>query len=70
MVEAGLIGSGPSGSDHLLGYLVFAVMGVAVWALLTSMNRHMGPIDFERVPEGGVGEAEAGSPAAQEAGRG
>ncbi|MBB5124347.1 hypothetical protein FHS32_001075 [Streptomyces albaduncus] len=30
----------------VLGFIVFAVMAVAVWALMKSMNRHMGRVDF------------------------
>ncbi|MGY1584422.1 hypothetical protein [Streptomyces sp. MN13] len=35
----------------VLGFIVFAVMGLAVWALMKSMNRHMGKVDFEEAPE-------------------
>ncbi|MEV5309930.1 MULTISPECIES: hypothetical protein [unclassified Streptomyces] len=41
----------------VLGFIVFAVMGLAVWALMKSMNRHMGKVDFEEAPEPGT-EAE------------
>ncbi|MEV5998974.1 hypothetical protein [Streptomyces griseomycini] len=30
----------------VLGFIVFAVMALAVWALMKSMNRHMGRVDF------------------------
>ncbi|MFJ8649836.1 hypothetical protein ACIRNI_27410 [Streptomyces sp. NPDC093546] len=35
----------------VLGFIVFAVMAVAVWMLMKSMNRHMGKVDFEEAPE-------------------
>ncbi len=35
----------------VLGFVVFAVMAVAVWALMKSMNRHMNRVDFEEAPE-------------------
>ncbi|WP_062207106.1 hypothetical protein [Streptomyces sp. NBRC 109706] len=31
----------------VLGFIVFAVLGVGVWILLKSMSRHLGKIDFE-----------------------
>ncbi|GAA2395366.1 hypothetical protein GCM10010420_21030 [Streptomyces glaucosporus] len=31
----------------ILGFLVFAVLGLAVWMLMKSMNRHIGKVDFE-----------------------
>ncbi|MEE1939308.1 hypothetical protein V1L54_07750 [Streptomyces sp. TRM 70361] len=36
----------------ILGFLVFAVLGVAVWMLLKSMTRHIGKVDFEERPAG------------------
>ncbi|MER5290915.1 hypothetical protein ABT382_02320 [Streptomyces pharetrae] len=38
----------------VLGFIVFAVMGLAVWALMKSMNRHMGKVDFEETPAEGA----------------
>ncbi|MEU6057392.1 hypothetical protein [Streptomyces sp. NPDC047097] len=35
----------------VLGFIVFAVMALAVWALMKSMNRHMKRVDFEESPE-------------------
>jgi hypothetical protein len=35
----------------VLGFIVFAVMALAVWMLMKSMNRHMGKVDFEEAPE-------------------
>ncbi|MER7829208.1 MULTISPECIES: hypothetical protein [unclassified Streptomyces] len=35
----------------VLGFIVFAVMALAVWALMKSMNRHMNRVDFEEAPE-------------------
>ncbi|KAB1987900.1 hypothetical protein F8144_15840 [Streptomyces triticiradicis] len=37
----------------VLGFIVFAVMALAVWGLMKSMNRHMGKVSFEQDPEGG-----------------
>ena len=31
----------------VLGFIVFAVMALAVWALMKSMNRHMGKVEFK-----------------------
>ncbi|MFE9307271.1 hypothetical protein ACIQCF_05845 [Streptomyces sp. NPDC088353] len=35
----------------VLGFVVFAVMALAVWGLMKSMNRHMGRIDFKEAPD-------------------
>ncbi|MFD7299097.1 hypothetical protein ACFV9W_37955 [Streptomyces sp. NPDC059897] len=35
----------------VLGFIVFAVMAVAVWGLMKSMNRHMGRVDFKEKPD-------------------
>lgn len=35
----------------VLGFIVFAVMAVAVWGLMKSMNRHMGKVDFKETPD-------------------
>ncbi|MGW6361070.1 hypothetical protein ACWFR5_39355 [Streptomyces sp. NPDC055092] len=35
----------------VLGFIVFAVMAVAVWGLMKSMNRHMGKVDFKEKPD-------------------
>ncbi|MGW2228960.1 hypothetical protein [Streptomyces formicae] len=31
----------------VLGFIVFAVMALAVWGLMKSMNRHMRKVDFK-----------------------
>lgn len=36
----------------VLGFVVFAVMALAVWALMKSMNRHMNKVDFEETATG------------------
>ncbi|MGX1028452.1 hypothetical protein RKD37_003757 [Streptomyces ambofaciens] len=44
----------------VLGFVVFAVMALAVWGLMKSMNRHMGKVDFKETAEQdapGSGEA-------------
>lgn len=35
----------------VLGFVVFAVMALAVWGLMKSMNRHMNRVDFKEAPE-------------------
>ncbi|QHV85358.1 hypothetical protein C3K23_11255 [Streptomyces sp. 604F] len=47
----------------VLGFIVFAVMALAVWALMKSMNRHMGKVDFvepEAAPGGTPAQGSAG----------
>ena len=39
----------------VLGFIVFAVMGLAVWGLMKSMNKHMRKVDFQQ--DAGPGEA-------------
>ncbi|GGX39584.1 hypothetical protein GCM10010515_02570 [Streptomyces fructofermentans] len=40
----------------VLGFIVFAVMALAVWGLMKSMNRHMGKVDFKEAPEPGASD--------------
>ncbi|WP_256103867.1 hypothetical protein [Streptomyces sp. ODS05-4] len=47
----------------VLGFIVFAVMALAVWALMKSMNRHMKRVDFEEAPEDASAKAAASSDA-------
>ncbi|MGA5561830.1 hypothetical protein ACPCUV_11745 [Streptomyces platensis] len=50
----------------VLGFIVFAVIGGAVWLLMKSMNKHMKKVDFEEQPEGGeAGTASAAAPSAE-----
>ncbi|MER7521292.1 hypothetical protein ABTZ91_33655 [Streptomyces sp. NPDC126499] len=35
----------------VLGFIVFAVMALAVWMLMKSMNRHMHKVDFAQSPD-------------------
>ncbi|MET7378266.1 hypothetical protein ABZT08_05445 [Streptomyces sp. NPDC005526] len=35
----------------VLGFIVFAVMALAVWGLMKSMSRHMGRVDFHEAPD-------------------
>ena len=37
----------------VLGFIVFAVIGGAVWLLMKSMNKQMKKVDFEEGPEEG-----------------
>lgn len=54
----------------VLGFIVFAVMAVAVWGLMKSMNKHMRKVDFKEPAEASAGEAEAAEPAEAEARKG
>ncbi|MET9493347.1 hypothetical protein [Streptomyces sp. NPDC006552] len=45
----------------VLGFIVFAVMALAVWGLMKSMNRHMRKVDFKEKP----GAEPVGADAAQ-----
>jgi hypothetical protein len=52
----------------VLGFIVFAVMAVAVWGLMRSMNKHMGKVDFketgaERTADGAPANAPRETPA-------
>ncbi|SOD62109.1 hypothetical protein SAMN06297387_104279 [Streptomyces zhaozhouensis] len=46
----------------VLGFVVFAVLGVGVWVLLKSMSSHLGRIDFEE----SAAARDGGEPAADE----
>lgn len=37
-------------SPGLLGFVVFALIGLAAWGLMKSMNKQMKKIDFEETP--------------------
>ncbi|MFD4241075.1 hypothetical protein ACFWP3_05660 [Streptomyces sp. NPDC058525] len=45
----------------ILGFLVFAALAVGVWALMKSMNRHMGRVDFQEAPEAGAAATSTGT---------
>lgn len=50
----------------VLGFIVFAVMALAVWGLMRSMNRHMNKVDFKesadpKAPVSGESAEAAGS---------
>lgn len=45
----------------VLGFIVFAVMAVAVWGLMKSMNKHMGKVSFEETPPAEDGTREDGA---------
>ncbi|MEV7240027.1 MULTISPECIES: hypothetical protein [unclassified Streptomyces] len=40
----------------VLGFIVFAVMAVAVWGLMKSMSKQMQKVDFKEAPEAGAEE--------------
>jgi hypothetical protein len=46
----------------VLGFIVFAVMALAVWGLMKSMNRHMGKVDFKEPEIRSESEPESASP--------
>ncbi|MFI6376307.1 hypothetical protein [Streptomyces sp. NPDC050546] len=50
----------------VLGFIVFAAMALAVWALMKSMSRHMNRVDFTQVPDPKAEQAEAGAEPASE----
>ncbi|MFJ8788037.1 hypothetical protein [Streptomyces sp. NPDC102462] len=43
----------------VLGFIVFAVMALAVWGLMKSMNKRMQNVDFEEAPDP---KAQSGTP--------
>ena len=43
----------------VLGFIVFAAMALAVWALMKSMNRHMGKVKFKESADADAGSAES-----------
>ncbi|MEU6771129.1 hypothetical protein [Streptomyces sp. NPDC046759] len=48
----------------VLGFIVFAVMALAVWGLMKSMSKHMNKVDFKETPDPEAEPAEkTGSPA-------
>ncbi|GGJ08929.1 hypothetical protein GCM10010121_019120 [Streptomyces brasiliensis] len=50
----------------VLGFIVFAVMALAVWGLMKSMNKHMQKVAFKEAPDT---EAEPGTTGNSGAGR-
>ncbi|MGW1719920.1 hypothetical protein [Streptomyces sp. NPDC002156] len=51
----------------VLGFIVFAVMALAVWGLMKSMNKQMGRIDFkEPTDPKGVSEETPADPKARQ----
>ncbi|WP_232840586.1 hypothetical protein [Streptomyces sp. Go-475] len=54
----------------VLGFIVFAAMALAVWALMKSMSRHMSRVDFTQVPDPEAERAEAEPADAKAAGQG
>ncbi|AEY91340.1 hypothetical protein AQJ11_10775 [Streptomyces corchorusii] len=41
----------------VLGFIVFAVMAVAVWGLMKSMSKHMQKVDFKESPDADAEQA-------------
>lgn len=50
----------------VLGFIVFAVMAVAVWGLMKSMNKHMRKVDFKEPAEASSSATAEGEPSAAE----
>jgi hypothetical protein len=48
----------------ILGFIVFAVLALAVWGLMKSMNKHMQKVDFKEAPDTGAEPAGAAGNAA------
>ncbi|TGA94494.1 hypothetical protein E2651_34995 [Streptomyces sp. MZ04] len=44
----------------VLGFIVFAVMALAVWGLMKSMNKHMRKVDFKEPSDASAVSAETG----------
>ncbi|MFF7792223.1 hypothetical protein [Streptomyces sp. NPDC007991] len=51
----------------VLGFIVFAAMALAVWALMKSMSRHMSRVDFTQVPDPKAEQAEQTEPESADA---
>ncbi|KOV63668.1 membrane protein [Streptomyces sp. MMG1121] len=49
----------------VLGFIVFAVMALAVWGLMKSMSKHMGKVDFKEAPQTGAEQPDKADSAAQ-----
>jgi hypothetical protein len=54
----------------VLGFIVFAVMALAVWGLMKSMNRHMSKVDFKESPDPTAESVAEGSATAAESKQG
>jgi hypothetical protein len=46
----------------VLGFIVFAAMALAVWALMKSMSKHMNKVDFKESDKEASGEETTDSP--------
>jgi hypothetical protein len=49
----------------VLGFIVFAVMALAVWGLMKSMSKHMNKVDFKESPDREAERAEKADSAAE-----
>jgi len=49
----------------VLGFIVFAVMALAVWGLMKSMNKHMQKVAFKETPDPKAEPGTAADPGAQ-----
>ncbi|MFD8570790.1 hypothetical protein [Streptomyces sp. NPDC057694] len=50
----------------VLGFIVFAVMALAVWGLMKSMNKHMRKVDFKEKSSGAASEPVASASGADD----
>ncbi|MET7480967.1 hypothetical protein ABZT17_42495 [Streptomyces sp. NPDC005648] len=51
----------------VLGFIVFAVMALAIWGLMKSMSKHMGKVDFAETEKAEVSApARANAPSGSE----
>ncbi|OLZ70862.1 hypothetical protein AV521_12675 [Streptomyces sp. IMTB 2501] len=49
----------------VLGFIVFAVMALAVWGLMKSMSKHMNKVDFKEPRDAEADQAEKADSAAE-----
>ncbi|MEV0118673.1 hypothetical protein AB0H77_36415 [Streptomyces sp. NPDC050844] len=49
----------------VLGFIVFAVMALAVWGLMKSMNKHMRKVDFKEPAESSAAGSSGGATSAE-----
>ncbi len=45
----------------VLGFIVFAVMALAVWGLMKSLNKHMAKVDFKEADDESSASASGGA---------
>ncbi|QTE00560.1 hypothetical protein S1361_24730 [Streptomyces cyanogenus] len=50
----------------VLGFIVFAVMALAVWGLMKSMSKHMQKVDFKESPDADAEQSRQKADSAQQ----